>query len=55
MEGFFADPIQFPKLIGQTTVQKIAAYFNGDTVEKEILIDTALYYQKDAKNDPDLK
>jgi ribose transport system substrate-binding protein len=51
----FADPIQFPKLIGQTTVQKIAAYFNGDTVEKEILIDTALYYQKDAKNDPDLK
>lgn len=51
----FADPIQFPKLIGKTTVQKIAAYFNGDTVEKEILIDTALYYQKDAQNDPDLK
>ena len=51
----FADPIQFPKLIGRTTVQKIAAFFNGDTVEKEILIETKLYYQKDAKADPDLK
>ena len=51
----FADPIQFPREIGKTTVQQIAAYFNGEEVEKEILIDTKLYYQKDAQADPELK
>ena len=51
----FADPIQFPKVIGKKTVEQIVAYFNGDVPESEILIDTALYYQKDAQADPDLK
>ena len=51
----FADPIQFPKQIGATTVKQIAKYFAGDEVEPVILIDTALYYQKDAKEDPELK
>lgn len=51
----FADPIQYPKELGRKTVQQVVKYFNGETVEKEILIQTSLYYQEDAKNDPELK
>ena len=47
--------IQFPKLIGKTTVEQIVKYFNGEKVEKEILIPTSLYYKADAEADPDLK
>lgn len=46
------DPIQFPDQMGVMTIQMIVNYFNGDEVEKEILIPSKLYYQEDAKNDP---
>jgi ribose transport system substrate-binding protein len=49
----YADPIQFPDQIGQITVQAIMRYFEGEEVEPEILIPTALYTQKDAENDPE--
>jgi ribose transport system substrate-binding protein len=49
----YADPIQFPDQIGQVTVQTIMKYFEGEEVEPEILIPTALYMQKDAENDPE--
>ena len=53
LEGkIYADPVQFPERIGQTTVQAILQYFNGQKVEPEILIPTELYYQKDAQIDP---
>ncbi len=50
----YADPVQFPDRIGQLTVQSIIRYFDGDDVPPEQLIDTALYRQADAENDPDL-
>ena len=56
LEGkIYADPVQFPDRIGRTTVQTIMQYFNGEEVEKEILIPTALYYQEDAMKDPELR
>lgn len=51
----YADPIQFPDRIGVQTVQAIVKYMNGEEVEKETLIPTALYRQEDALKDPDLK
>ena len=51
----FADPIQFPDLIGKKTVELIMDYFAGNEVEKEVLIPTKLYRQEDGINDPDLK
>ena len=51
----FADPIQFPKLIGRMTVEQVVKYFNGEKIKAEISIDTKLYYQADALADPDLK
>lgn len=50
----YADPIQFPDLIGRRTVQTIVAHFNGEEVPKQILIPTALYRQSDGLADPDL-
>ena len=49
----YADPIQFPEEIGRKVVQQIAKYLNGDAVEREILIPAKLYFQSDAKNDPE--
>ncbi len=49
----YADPIQFPDRIGQITIQSIMKYFQGEEVESEILIPTALYYQEDAQDDPE--
>jgi ribose transport system substrate-binding protein len=51
----YADPVQFPDKIGQTTAQAILRHFNGEKVEKEILIPTALYRKADAEKDPELK
>lgn len=48
------DPIQFPDRIGKTTIEQIVKHFNGDEVPPVILIPSALYYQKDAQNDPEL-
>jgi len=50
----YADPVQFPDKIGQVTVQTIIKYFEGEAVEPEILIPTALYRQEDGLNDPSL-
>jgi ribose transport system substrate-binding protein len=51
----FADPIQFPGLIGRKTVELMMDYFAGVEVEKEVLIPTELYRQEDGLNDPSLK
>ena len=51
----FADPIQFPDLIGKKTVQLMMDYFAGNEVAKEVLIPTQLYRQVDGENDPSLK
>ena len=51
----YADPVQFPDEIGRRTMQTIVRYFNGEPVEPEILIPTALYRQADAQQDPSLK
>ena len=51
----FADPIQFPGLIGKKTVELMMDYFAGVEVEKEVLIPTELYKQEDGLNDPSLK
>ena len=51
----FADPIQFPGLIGRKTVELMMDYFAGVEVEKEVLIPTKLYKQEDGLNDPSLK
>lgn len=49
------DPIQFPDRIGKTTVQVMIKHFNGEEVPAEVLIPSELYYQEDAKNDPELR
>lgn len=49
------DPIQFPDQMGRTTIEMILKYFDGDDVPEEVLIPSQLYYQEDAKNDPELK
>jgi ribose transport system substrate-binding protein len=51
----YADPVQFPDKIGRTTAQTIFRHFDGENVEKEILIPTALYRKADAEKDPELK
>jgi ribose transport system substrate-binding protein len=51
----YADPIQFPDKIGRMTVQAIMKHFRGEPLEKEILIDTALYRREDAMKDPSVK
>jgi ribose transport system substrate-binding protein len=51
----FADPIQFPDLIGKKTVQLMMDYFAGNEVEKEVLIPTQLYRKVDGENDPTLQ
>lgn len=48
------DPIQFPDKMGKTTIDMIVKYFNGEKPPAEILIPSSLYYQEDAKHDPDL-
>ncbi|MEM8891380.1 MAG: substrate-binding domain-containing protein, partial [Bacteroidota bacterium] len=50
----YADPIQFPDRIGQMTVQTMMRYFDGEEVEKDVLIDTYLYKKADAEKDPSL-
>ncbi|MFN7733321.1 MAG: substrate-binding domain-containing protein [Pirellula sp.] len=50
----YADPIQFPKRIGQETVAAILKYLDGEDVPETILIPTELYRQADGKADPSL-
>lgn len=51
----YADAIQFPKKIGEITIDAFVKYDKGETVEKQILIPTGLYKKADADSDPDLK
>ena len=51
----YADPIQFPDRIGQSVVDQIVKYMNGEDVPKQILISTALYRQADGMKDATLK
>jgi len=51
----YADPIQFPDKIGRTTAQSILQHFDGEKLEKEILIPTALYRKVDAEKEAELK
>lgn len=56
LEGkIHCDPVQFPKRIGETTIEMMLKHFNGETIEEEILIPTELYFKADAENDPELK
>ncbi len=49
------DPIQFPDKMGQTTIEMIIKYFDGDDVPPEVLIESSLYYKADAEKDPALR
>ncbi len=51
----YADPVQFPDIIGKTAVGNIVRYLAGDDVPKETLIPTQLYRQADAAKDAKLK
>ena len=56
LEGkILCDPIQFPDLMGRTTIENIIKYFDGDQPPKEILIPSKLYYKEDAEKDPALQ
>lgn len=50
----YADPIQFPRQMGQVTVQNIARYLDGEDFEQVQLIPTELYRREDAESDPEL-
>lgn len=51
----YADPIQFPKKMGQVIMEKFTAFQSGEEYEQVELIPTSLYRQADAKSDPDLQ
>ncbi len=51
----YADPIQFPKRIGQETVAAILKYLDGEEVPESILIPTELYRQADGQADEALR
>jgi ribose transport system substrate-binding protein len=50
----YADPIQHPDQIGVRTGQSVVKYLAGEDVPKEQLIETDLYRQADALQDPAL-
>jgi len=49
------DPIQFPKKMGQRTIELMMQHFNGEEVPPEELIPSQLYYRADAEKDPELQ
>ena len=51
----YADPIQFPKQMGQVSVHNIIAHRQGKSFEKNTLIPTKIYKKADAENDSDLQ
>ncbi|MCG8585219.1 MAG: substrate-binding domain-containing protein, partial [Pirellulales bacterium] len=56
LEGkILCDPVQFPRQIGKKTIESIVKHFDGEEVEAEILIPSALYYKADAEKDPELQ
>lgn len=48
------DPIQFPDKMGQTTIEMIVKYFDGEKPPEEVLIPSSLYYREDAEKDPEV-
>jgi ribose transport system substrate-binding protein len=48
------DPIQFPDKMGQTTIEMIVKYFDGEKTPAEVLIPSSLYYREDAEKDPEV-
>jgi len=51
----YADPIQFPDLMGIKMVEALISYSKGEELPAQTLISTKLYKQEDALKDPDLK
>ena len=51
----YADPIQFPDLMGIKMVEALIAYSKGEELPPETLIKTKLYKKEDAMKDPDLQ
>lgn len=52
LEGkIYADPIQFPDQMGLMIVEKIMSYFDGEKLNPEYLISTALYKKADAEKE----
>ena len=49
----YATPTQYPRKMATTTIDVISKYFQGEKVEKEILIPPTLYKKADADADPD--
>jgi ribose transport system substrate-binding protein len=47
----YADPIQYPRRIGQTAAAAVARHFDGLPVEKEVLIPPGLYRKADAQKE----
>ncbi|MEM7457563.1 MAG: sugar ABC transporter substrate-binding protein, partial [Planctomycetota bacterium] len=50
----YADPVQFPKRMGQLSAQFIKNYFAGEDVPPVEMIPPELYFQADALADPEL-
>lgn len=51
----YADAIQHPDQIGQTTLFTIHKYMMGDPVPKQVLLNTDMYKQADAQKDPSVQ
>lgn len=51
----YADVIQHPREIGKMTIQAIASYMAGETVQPETLIPATLYRQSDARQDASIQ
>ncbi len=51
----YADPIQFPKKMGVTTVRNIVKHLDGEVFQKIDLIPTEIYKKEDAEKDPELE
>ncbi|MCP4082660.1 MAG: sugar ABC transporter substrate-binding protein, partial [Planctomycetaceae bacterium] len=51
----YADPIQFPKLMGKLSGEYMKAYFAGQDVKPTHMIAPQLYFQADALADASLK
>jgi len=51
----YADPIQFPDVMGVKAVEAIVAYFNGEEVQAVNLIPSKLYKKADADADDSIK
>lgn len=51
----YADPIQFPDVMGVKVVESLISYSKGEELPAQTLIPTKLYKKEDALKDPDLK